>query len=167
MARHTGPILASALVLGLASPVGEAIAQTARDVVGSWTAVSITAEQGGNRVDLFGPDPRGVLMLGGDGRYALTVLRRGLPAFASNARPTGTPEENKAVVQGSIAHYGTYAIDEANRVMTFRVEASTFPNWDGAEQKRPFTLSGDVLTLVNPASSSGLGANQTVWRRAR
>lgn len=160
-------LAASAVTLGSALPGGWAAAQTARGLAGSWMPVSITAEQGGNRIDSFGPEPRGLLMLGGDGRYALLVMRSGLPAFASNVRTTGTPEENKAIVQGSIAHSGTYAVDEANKVLVFRIESSTFPNWDRTEQRRAFTLTGDELTYTVPASSAGVGQPQAVWRRVR
>jgi hypothetical protein len=41
------------------------------------------------------------------------ILRRGQAKFASNNRNEGTPEENKAIVQGSIAHFGTYTVNEA------------------------------------------------------
>ncbi len=99
-----------------------------------------------------------------DGRYALVLLRSDLPKFASNNRMTGTPEENKAVVQGTNSHFGTYSVDGNNLV--FRIEAATYPNWSGAEQKRPFTLTGDELTYVVPAASGG-GTARLVWRRAK
>jgi hypothetical protein len=168
MERLTNPVLAaSALVLGLVEPVGEATAQTARDLVGSWLATSITAEQGGSRTELFGENPRGLVMFGADGRYVVLLARRGLPKFASNARTSGTPEENRAAVQGSFAHAGTYTVDEANKTLVFRIETSTFPNFDGTEQRRTFALSGDTLTYTVPTSSSGQGVAQSVFRRAR
>jgi hypothetical protein len=167
MQRRTIPALAvSAVILGLALPGEEAAAQTARDLMGTWTAVSITIGQGSNQVDLFGPNPRGILILGADCHYLWAAMRRDLPAFASNVRTRGTPEENAAVVQGSLTQFGTYTVDEASRTLIFRTEASTFPNLAGAEQRRPFTLSGDMLTIANPASSSGQ-VSQAVWRRAQ
>ena len=33
-------------------------------------------------------------------------MRDGLPKFVSNGRANGTPEENKAIVQGSIGFFG-------------------------------------------------------------
>jgi hypothetical protein len=48
----------------------------------------------------------------------------GRPKFASNNRATGTPEENKAVVQGLIAFFGTYSVNEADRTFTMHVEGS-------------------------------------------
>ncbi|WP_424135298.1 lipocalin-like domain-containing protein [Roseomonas chloroacetimidivorans] len=164
--RALSTIAAWAVVPGLALPE-EAAAQTADDVVGSWKLVSLTTADGRNRADLFGREPRGQMILGADGRYMVIVMRRELPTIGMKTRASGTPEENQAIVQGSIAHYGSYTTDESNKILAFRVESSTFPNWDGIEQRRPITLDGDTLTVINPANSAGTGASQIVWRRNR
>jgi hypothetical protein len=78
----------------------------------------------------------------------------------------GTPEENKAVVQGSIAHFGRYTIDDANKTITFHIETSTFPNWNETDQKRPFPVRGDELTWNTPASTGG-GTAEVVLKRAK
>ena len=157
-------IRVAGLLLGVALPAGDALAQTAKDLVGTWRVASVTSEQGGTELEPFGSDPKGILMLDENGRYALMLLRPDLPTFASNNRTAGTPEENSAVVQGSIAHFGTYAV-EGGDTLLLRVEASTFPNWTGAEQKRPFTLTGDKLQYMVPEASGG-GTAQVVWTRA-
>ncbi len=158
-------VVVVAWLLAVALPTGPAAAQTAKDLVGTWTIASVTNEQGGTQVEPFGSDPQGMLMFDEDGRYALMLLRPDLPAFASNNRTAGTPEENQAVVRGSIAHFGTYAV-EGEDTLLLRIEASTFPNWNGAEQKRPFTLTGDKLEYTVPAAASG-GTSRVVWTRAK
>ncbi|MGH6899878.1 MAG: lipocalin-like domain-containing protein [Geminicoccaceae bacterium] len=155
----------AAWLLGLALPAGHASAQTAKDLVGTWSVASVTVEQSGTKVEPYGSDPEGILMLDENGRYTVMVLRPDLPTFASNSRTAGTLEENGAVVQGSIAHFGTYAVEGAD-TLVFRIEASTFPNWDGAEQKRPFMLTGGKLEYTVPAASGG-GTAQVVWTRAK
>jgi Lipocalin-like domain len=142
-----------------------AAAQTAEDLVGTWAIASVTAEQGETTVEPYGADPEGILMLDETGRYALVLLRPDLPTFASNNRTSGTQEENKAVVQGSIAHFGTYAV-EGDDTLVFRIEASTFPNWNGTEQKRPFTLLDDKLEYTVPAASGG-GTARVAWTRSK
>jgi hypothetical protein len=156
-----GTAALSAVLLAVAAPSADA--QTARDLEGTWTVVSAVAEQGGTRTDVLGPDPVGTLVFGADGRYALIFLRRDLPKFVSNNRASGTPDENRAVVQGSIAHFGTYRVDEAGKALIFRIEGSTFPNWTGAEQRRPFALRGDELTYTSPGSI-GVATEVTVRR---
>ena len=63
------------------------------------------------------------MMVDANGRFMITVVRSDRPNFASNNRMRGTPDENNSVVQGSIAYYGTYTIDEATRVITVNVES--------------------------------------------
>ena len=118
------------------------------------------------RVPLFGPNPQGQANFDSNGRYILMTARTGQVKFTSTNRLEGTPEENKAVVQGSIDHFGRYTVDEANKTITFQIETSTFPNWNGTEQKRPFTVAGDELTWRTPASTSG-GTAEVVLKRTK
>jgi hypothetical protein len=87
--------------------------------------------------------------------------------FAANSRIQGTPEENKAAVQGSIASFGTYTVDEANKTFTIRFEASTYPNQEGVVQTRPFTITGDELRVKNPAPTAGGPPSELVYRREK
>lgn len=136
-------------------------------LVGAWTYVSVdTVRPDGSRTPMYGPHPQGLVIFDGNGRYALVNARGDLPRFASNDRLKGTPEEDKAVVEGSIAHFGRYAVNEADRTITFRIETSTFPNWNGIEQKRPFTLTGDQLKWTTPSASGG-GSGEVVLKRAK
>ena len=137
------------------------------DIVGTWKYVSVDlVRPDGTRVPLYGPDPQGLAAFDAAGNYILMTARGGQPRFASSNREEGTPEENKAVVQGSIAHFGRYTIDEAGKLITFHIRTSTFPNWNGTDQKRPVTISGDTLKWVTP-SSTGAGSAEVVLQRAR
>ena len=154
------------LFLGVVLSAGDAFAQTAKDLAGTWTLVSTVTEQGGNKTDTFGPNPKGILTVDTNGRYVLAIARADLPKVASNNRTTATPEENKAIVGGSLTHFGTIAVNAADKTITFKIETATFPNWDGTEQQRPFTLTGDELQYTVPAASGG-GTGTTVWKRAK
>ena len=157
------------LFLGVALPSGDAVGQQKtlkEQLVGTWTYVSVdTVRPDGSRVPMFGPNPQGLASFDSNGRYVLLTARPGQPKFASNNRMEGTPEENKAVVQGSIAHFGRYIVNEADKTITFHIETSTFPNWNGTEQKRPFTLTGDELKWTTAASSGG--SAEVVLKRAK
>src|SRR5262245_43773868 len=154
------------LVLGVVMSVGAVCAQATKDLAGTWTLVSVITEQDGTKTDAFGPHPKGILTVDTNGRYVLAIARAGLPKVASNNRTTATPEENQAIVGGSITHFGTLAVNAAAQTITLQIETATFPNWDGTEQKRPFTLTGDELTYTVPAMSGG-GTGTTVWKRAK
>lgn len=157
------------LFLAIALPSGDAVGQQKtlkEQIVGTWTYVSVdTVGTDGSRVPIYGPNPQGVASFDSNGHYILLTARRGQDKFASSNRMKGTPEEYKAVVQGSIAHFGTYTVNEADKTITFYIETSTFPNWNGTEQKRPFTLTGDELRWTTPASSGG--SAEVVLRRAK
>src|SRR5439155_19198380 len=141
------------LCLGVILAAGDACAQTAKDLVGTWTLVSTVTEQGGNKTDIYGPHPKGILMVDANGRYVIAFARADLPKIASNNRTTATPEENKAIVGGGLTHFGTISVTAADKTFTFKTKPATFPNWDGTEQKRAFTVTGDELAYTVPTAS--------------
>jgi Lipocalin-like domain len=167
MSRISALLTASALIFGVFLPREEAAAQTAKELVGTWTLVSITIEQDGKKTDFYGPNPQGQAIFDPNGRFSFIITRSNLPKFASNNREAGTPEENKAVMQGSIAYFGTYSVSDTDKVITFHIEGSTFPNWKGVDQKRLFKLSRDELSTTNPTTSIGTGVAHTVLKRAK
>ena len=50
-------------------------------------------------------------------------------------------------------------------MLSIRVEASTFPNWIGTDQKRYFTLSGDEMIWTNRAPAVSGEIAKLVWKR--
>lgn len=171
--RWLGTLASSTMamvVVGVALLVGEGVSQekTLQDqIAGTWMYVSVdTVRPDGSRSPMFGSNPQGMASFDGNGRYVLLTARPDLPKFASNNRMQGTPEEYKAVAQGAIAHFGRYTVNESEKTITFHIETSTFPNWNGIEQKRPFTINGDELKWTTPAASGG-GSGEVVLRRAK
>jgi hypothetical protein len=153
----------AATAVGLAVSVIGAVAQSSKDLVGTWEWASVeNTRADGTRSEPFGPKPGGYLILGADGRFFWLITRPGRARFASGRRDLGTPEENKATVQGSLAYCGTYAVSSGTLIM--RIEASTYPNEEGAEQRRAFTLTGDQLTWKNPTVSTGASGIATLRR---
>ena len=132
------------------------------NLVGTWTLLTNVIETQDKVAPNYGEKPGGQMILTSDGHVQGMSIRNDLPKFASGRRLTGTPEENRAVVQGSIAYYGTYSVEGSTIV--FHIAKSTFPNWDGQEQRRPFTLNGDKLEFTVPASGAP-GTSRVVWLR--
>ena len=160
-------LLVAALRWGDASGAPERAAAD-NPLVGTWTLVLVdNVRPDGSRVHLYGPSPSGLLMFDAGGRYSLQIVSAGRPAFAANDKSRGTADEYQAAVQGSNAHFGTYAIDQAMGTITFHIEHASFPNWEGTEQKRAFSLVGDHLKYTVPAPTTGGGAIGAVeWQRA-
>jgi Lipocalin-like domain len=153
-----------------ASVVGaqQAAGSFAQQIQGNWVLVSIVNEQDGKKIDVFGPNPRGSFILTPDGRFSMILMRTSLPKFASNSRIKGTNEENQAVVQGSLADFGRYAVEsEKDKTLTLTIEGCTFPNWDGQTQKRIVIVQGDELRVTQHNPAIGGGTNYIVWKRAK
>jgi hypothetical protein len=149
------------LMAGLAVFVSQAAAQSAKDLVGTYAFVSETRELDGIKTEVF---RKGRLVLDGNGNYVLALVALDLPKVASNNRMTATPEENKAIVSGSVTHFGTYSV--VDKALVFKIESATFANWNGAEQRRPFTLAGDELRY-GLATGSGGGSLTLNWKREK
>src|SRR5262249_33313001 len=128
-----------------------------RQLVGNWSIVLNT----GTGARTFSPDD-GYATFAPNGRFSITLVRSDLPKFASNNRDMGTADENKAVLQGSIAYFGTYSVNESDGTLTLHIERSSFPNWSGTDQKRLIsTLTASELKYTNPAASVGGTAELT------
>jgi len=162
--------LSATLLLGCGALPHEATGRhesLKEQIVGTWKYVSVdNIRPDGSRVPLFGPDSQGRVSFDRNGNYVLMTSRAGQPKFASGDRNQGTNEEYKAIVQGSIAHFGKYEVNEVDKTITFHIENSTFPNWNGIDQKRPFSITGDELKWVTPSASSG-GSAEVLLNRAR
>ena len=156
--------------LALTLLLGDAIAQrkSLKDqLIGTWTFVSST----GKLTDgspTWGTNPMGSLIFTENGRFSVQIMRSDRAKFASNNRMKGTPEEIKAMVEGTISYFGTYTVDEAGKILTYKIEGASFPNWNGTDQKRPIvSLTSDELKYSNPAPSIGGPTTELTWKRAR
>src|SRR5262249_61039650 len=88
MKRRTVLGISTMTALALALPSGRATAQQQsfkQQLAGTWTVVSSanTAPDGSKR-EIFGANPKGVLVLDASGRYAQIIIRPGRP----NSKPT-------------------------------------------------------------------------------
>jgi hypothetical protein len=92
-------------------------------------------------------------------------MRSDLPKFASKNPAQGTPEENRAVVKGSIATFGTYTVDETKKTYTLKFEGSSSPNRTGTEQTRPFAIAGDEVKVTNPSTMVGGSSDRLQTRQ--
>jgi hypothetical protein len=159
------------VALGVALLPGNAVSQQKslkEQIIGTWAFVSaLDVKQDGTKSDRWGPNPKGILVFDSSGHYSLTIMRSDLPKFAARTADQGTADENKAVLQGMITHFGTYSVNEADKTLTTRIEGSSFPNLVGAEQKRIIaSLTADELKYTNPATATGTRAEAT-WKRGK
>jgi hypothetical protein len=177
MKRYVGK-LAMALLFVTILPVGtmsgaldvwaqEKGGSLAKQIQGSWILVSVYNMKDGKKTYQFGPSPRGSMILTPDGRFSISMMRASLPKFASNNRINGTAAENQAVVQGSIAFFGSYKVaSEKEHTVSLHIEGCTFPNWDNQDQTRIMTVVGNEMKFITPTAAIG-GTNYAVWKRVK
>ena len=143
--------------IGIGFTATQAAAQSAKDLIGTWTLVS---------TDAYGPNPTGSYMFDANGRFSAILMRNDLPKYTSNNRTQGTPAEYKATVDGSLGYFGTWSVSGTD--LNLHVLGSTYPNWTGTDQKRTnISITGDEFKYTVPAPSGGGSPNVTVWKRVK
>ena len=155
-------------VVCVLAPLGvpEVVAQTTKDLVGTWTTVSdnvVNAD--GTTIPRFGPKGAGMAIFSADGHFVIINHNPEVPTFFENSRFRGTPEEYQAAVHGALGIFGSYTM--TGNTVNMKVEGSTYPNWTGTLQTRTITeYTGDELTW-RVRGSEGPADIELVWKRTR
>jgi hypothetical protein len=126
-------------------------------LVGTWMLTSWEqTNKDGSKLQRYGSNPKGYNIFDANGRFFMMYANPDVPKIASGNPATATSEEAKAIVGGVVSYYGTYTIDEANKGITLRVEASSLPNQLGVDQKRTITsITAIELKITNPSAVAG------------
>jgi hypothetical protein len=158
------------VALGMSLLAGSTVAEqksVKEQLLGAWSLVSIEfVRPDGSRLSTFGADPKGIAFFDAGGHYIISVMRSDRAKYAINNFADGTAEENKATAQGAITYFGTYSVSEADRTIAIHIDGSSFPNWNTADLKRIFAITGDELKLTSPAAT-GAGTAEVAWKRAK
>jgi len=134
-----------------------------QQLVGSWSVASHESVRAdGSRIPVYGVAPNGLAMFGADGRFVITVMRGDRANYATAHPARGSAEENKATAAGTMTYFGTYKVRETEGIIAIHIDASSFPNWNGADQIRGFAIVGDELTLTVNAFG---GHAEVKWKR--
>ena len=161
--------LSAITLFGLALMSGSGLSQQKtlkEQIIGTWAYVSSTAKlPDGN--PLWGINPKGLFILTDNGHFSWQIFRSDRPQFALNNRLHATPDEYTVTMQGTLAYFGTYSINEVDKTISFTTEGSTFPNSEGEVLKRVITnLTADELIYTNPATTTGARI-EAVWKRLK
>ena len=131
--------------------MGGAVAHNAlsEQIVGAWRLVSAVVEKDGRKIEPTWPQSTGCVLFAG-GYYSFNMVRGDRPKFSSNDRQTGTPEENKAAVQGHISLVGKYTLTPDGSI-TLEIIGSNFPNMEGTTREGKVEIKGDELRYTTQA----------------
>ena len=139
-------------------------------LLGVWKLLSYEFRlSGGMVIRPMGQGVQGILMYDPSGWMSLQIIDPERPKFATNDWMSGTPEEAKAALDGLMAYYGTFELNEHKGTVVHHIQGSSFPNWCGIDREQSFELKGNYLTLMTvPTALSG---EQVVghlsWERIR
>jgi hypothetical protein len=136
-------------------------------VEGTWTLTyADVVHADGTRGHDYGDTPKGLLQIDHEGRYSLLIFDSARPKFAAGDKKKGTPEEFRAALMGTSSHFGTVSADAATGALTFHIEGSSYPNWEGTTQVRNYELKGDMLSYKVPPRDNG-DVPVSAWKRLK
>jgi hypothetical protein len=124
--------------------------------VGTWKLITFeTRRSDGGVMHPFGKDLQGLIIYDAKGYWSCHIMGKNRPAFASGQRDKGTPEEIRAAFEGALCYWGTYDINENEKVLNLHIIDSLYPNWRGADQKRFYEFSGNRYSIKTPPMRAG------------
>jgi hypothetical protein len=132
------------------------------ELIGAWTLASMqfVFDDNGERVEIYGPHPAGVIVLTAQGRM-VGIITAGAETQRANTDAT-------ALLRGMLAYSGPYRI-EGDKFIT-SVDIAWHPSWIGTEQVRFFRVAGDRLTITTAPQTLSrhgdrMGRGILEWRR--
>jgi hypothetical protein len=157
--------LSAVMGLGLMLLPGGTVAQqsSAKErLLGAWSLVTVVGERAdGSKFEPFGANPKGIIIFTSDGHFSLFQSSGNVPRLAANDRAKATAEEATAVVRESIAYYGTYSMADDGKMLSVRLDGSTY-----AQTRIITSLTAEELKFTNPRTPAGVTL-LTAWKRAR
>jgi Lipocalin-like domain len=134
---------------------GQSQSDTQR-LIGSWRHIGSTVD--GKPRPGQGAHPKGIIIYDAHGYMACHVAPD-REVTKGGDKPTG--EEAKAALDGHIAYFGTYSVDEHARTVTHRRQGSVQPG-DKGDLVRGYEFIGDRL-ILRPIGTNA----EVLWERIK
>ncbi len=130
----------------------------AKRFIGSWRLVETTRD--GKIRPERGANPTGMITYHESGWMSAQIQPDREPVQLSGDGPTA--EEALAAIDGYTAYFGTYAVDEARKVVTHHRKASVTPGWrNKPDFERAYEFVGSDRVVLRPVGNK----NELVWER--
>ncbi|MEH6305524.1 lipocalin-like domain-containing protein [Olivibacter sp. CPCC 100613] len=138
-----------------------------KQFVGTWSLIAVeNTNIDGSKIQPYGQNPVGLLVLTEKGDYAIQILKATRPKVKAGDKNKATPDENSALVQGNNSHFGTYSVEPEKHTITFHVQHAFYPNWEGIAQVRSYKLEDNMLRYVVTNTTNGGAVTATVvWKK--
>jgi hypothetical protein len=127
-----------------------------QQLIGSWRHIGSTTD--GKPRPGQGAHPKGIIIYDAHGYMACQVAPDRVVTKAGNV-PTG--DEAKAALDGVVAYFGTYSVDEGARTVTHHRQGSVQPG-DKGDLVRGYEFAGDRL-ILRPLGTT----TEVLWERIK
>ena len=161
--RHADPITtarpAESMLSGGTTSVQTSSTGVPENLVGTWRLVLFEDVEDGKIVRPFGEKPVGLFVYTADGHVIIQIANPANPACYAPGKKSGrgkidnralfacSPEQMLALLDNSVAYWGTYTVDPAAGVVTHNVLSDLSNGYAGTVQPRPFRLNGNRLVI--------------------
>jgi hypothetical protein len=153
--------------IGCAAGFAPALQAAPRDrFIGVWKLIRCERKSKDGRIDYpYGEKPVGRITYDKAGRMSAQLMRPGrrstvAPGVSLIAGNAGS-EEIRDAVDGFIAYFGTFDVDESAQTVIHHVQACLVPSWVGTDLKRTYRFDANRLVLTAAATS----VLELVWER--
>lgn len=151
--------------IGVAMAVEAAPAARSR-FLGVWKLIRCERKFPDGRVDYpYGEKPVGRITYDKAGRMSAQLMRPGrrstMPSGVSLIAGKASEKEIHEAVDGFIAYFGTFDVDETTQTVIHHVQACLVPSWVGTDLKRAYRFNANRLVLTAAAA----GVVELTWER--
>jgi hypothetical protein len=147
--------LSATFAAGLALLQGSAVAQQKslkEQIQGPWSLASCNSTNAkGEKLDFCANNPKGTLILAGNGNYSGTINAGG---------------RKDANAPGTVSTFGTWSVNEADKTLNRHIVGSNNPILEGKDFKVNISLNGEEMRLVGDTNAAGEVAHlDSTYRR--
>ena len=132
------------LCLGATFPAA-AESSLKQQLVGSWSLVQNCEEfqDGKKNCSPLGPNLKGLLMFDANS-FSFQMIGGDRTKTSDPRTPVGP----------LVVYFGTYSTSDTDKTLTYHIERSSWPNFEGQDQKRIVTINGDEMSYKAQAPIS-------------
>lgn len=128
-------------------------------IVGTWRLVTFEDVEDGKVIRRFGEKPNGLFVYTSDGHVIIHIANPANPNCIAPSKKSGPGKKDdlalpmcgadqmRALLDGTVAYWGTYTIDAAAGEVIHHVTADLSNGYIATDQRRPFQLTGDRLVI--------------------
>lgn len=153
-------IISAILFVGAVFATGNTAAQQMLkdQILGNWILTTVSdIHSDGRKENPWGPTVKGSASFDNKGRFTWIII-------GADLAPSGRSQVSSRM---TLAYFGAYTVDEASMTVTYTLEGSTAPQFDGVVRKGVVSIAGNEMKHVSapiPVPGGTVAPNLTFKR---